>query len=93
MDKDDKPIGDKWSFDTENRLPLPKNHIPIPIKHQPTNKYIKEAIKYINDNFPSNYGDLSEDNFIFPIDNTRAKRWLKLFLKNQCPSSRIYSLK
>ena len=90
MDKDDKPIGDKWSFDTENRLPLPKNHIPVPIKHQPTNKYIKEAIKYINDNFSSNYGDLSEDNFIFPIDNTRAKRWLKLFLKNQLKYFGIY---
>ena len=27
--KDDKPVGNKWSYDTENRLPLPKN-IKIP---------------------------------------------------------------
>ena len=50
MDSNDKPIGDKWTFDTQNRLPLPKNHIIKPIKYLSTNKYIQEAIKYINDN-------------------------------------------
>lgn len=26
IDKDNKPVNGKWSFDSENRLPLPKNH-------------------------------------------------------------------
>ena len=81
IDSDNKPIGNKWSFDNQNRLPLPKDHVIKPIKKPTVNKYIKEAIKYVYDNFPSNYGDLSENNFIFPIDNKSSHRWLKKFLK------------
>ena len=39
-------------------------------------KYINEAIEYINNNFPNNYGSL--DNFIYPINNS----FLELTLKN-----------
>jgi len=42
-----KPDGGKWSFDSENRLPLPKN-IKVPkIKSLKKNKYIIEANKLI----------------------------------------------
>lgn len=27
VDDDDKPLGGQWSFDTENRKKLPKNHV------------------------------------------------------------------
>jgi deoxyribodipyrimidine photolyase-related protein len=77
--KDNKPVGGKWSYDTENRLPLPKNHtVPKTITKPKTNKYIKESINYINKNFPNNYGSL--DNFIYPIDSKSAKLWLNKFL-------------
>ncbi len=79
--KNDKPIGNKWSFDTENRLPLPKNHI---VKEQvsksKSNKYVIEAIKYVNKYFPDNYGNI---NLIYPIDNKGAKSWLMKFLKER----------
>ena len=85
IDSDNKPIGGKWTFDTENRLPLPKNYIAqrTPTTKNKSNKYIKEAIKYINDNFESNYGDLSVESFIFPIDNKESIKWLKIFLKKR----------
>lgn len=81
VDSNNKPIGNKWSFDKMNRIPLPKDHTIKPIPKNPTNKYVKEAIKYVYKHFSTNYGDLSEDNFIFPIDNKSSLKWLKIFLK------------
>ena len=90
VDSDNKPIGGKWSFDTQNRQPLPKDHIVKNIKKIPTNKYIKEAIKYIHDNFSTNYGDLSDNNFIYPINNKDSKKWLNNFLKHRLKYFGIY---
>jgi deoxyribodipyrimidine photolyase-related protein len=71
-----KPEGGKWSFDSENRLSLPKG-IEIPdlpkVKH---NEYIEEAVNYVKKNF-NNYGSL--DNFIYPIDHKSSINWLNNF--------------
>ncbi len=85
MDSNNKPTGGKWSYDSENRQRLPKTHtVPETIsKTSATNKYIKEAIEYVNSNFPNNYGLLSVDNFIYPIDNSGSKKWLDKFLKER----------
>lgn len=77
----DKPIGGRWSFDTENRKSLP-NKIDVPDLPKVTNsKYIKEAIIYVNKHFPDNYGLL--ENFIYPIDTNSSIDWLEDFLKNK----------
>jgi deoxyribodipyrimidine photolyase-related protein len=76
--KNDKPVGNKWSFDTENRLPLPKE-IKIPkIPKIKKDKYYNEAKTYIEKHFKKNYG--SVDEWIYPIDNKSAIQWLKVFL-------------
>jgi deoxyribodipyrimidine photolyase-related protein len=74
----DKPVGGKWSFDTENRLALPKDiKLPkIPIIKK--DKYYTEAVHYINKNFPDNYGSTEE--WPFPIDTNGAIKWLKNFM-------------
>lgn len=81
--KGNKPIG-KWSYDTENRKPLPHN-IKIPKAANAAkaakvakDKYYKEALLYIETNFPNNYGDT--DNWIFPIDTKGAIKWLDVFM-------------
>jgi deoxyribodipyrimidine photolyase-related protein len=76
--KDDKPVGGKFSFDTENRLNLPP-HIKIPPlpKIKKNNSY-KEAVSYVDKHFPKNYG--STDEFIFPTNNITAVRWFRNFL-------------
>jgi deoxyribodipyrimidine photolyase-related protein len=81
--KSDKPVGNKWSFDNLNRLSLPKNFSDKKtiINKILNNKYTIEAIKYINKNFPNNYGSL--DNFIYPIDTKGSKIWLNNFLENK----------
>jgi deoxyribodipyrimidine photolyase-related protein len=77
--KNDKPIG-KWSYDSENRNPLPKN-INVPdIKPIKENKYTKEAKEYIEKHFPNNYGEL---NHYYPIDRKGAIKWLVQFFKER----------
>ena len=69
-----KPEGGKWSYDMMNRKAIPKN-IKIPtIKSVSKNKYIKEAILYVNKHFPSNYGDTT---FFYSIDRAGALKSLK----------------
>ena len=81
MDKDDKPVQNKWSFDNENRKALPKN-IDIPaLKIPKNNKFIVDALKYVEKNFPNNYG--STNNFIFPIDHSSSVSWLYTFLEKR----------
>jgi deoxyribodipyrimidine photolyase-related protein len=72
-----KPIG-KWSYDTDNRMPLPKSHSSVPITLCKANSYTKEAIRYVEHHFPKNYGSL--DHFVYPIDSARSKKWLYDFL-------------
>jgi len=84
INKKEKPEGGKWSFDSENRKSLPKN-IKIPdLSKINKNKYMTEAIDYINKNFNDNYGLL--DNFIYPIDHNSSIDWLNSFLEKRLNS-------
>ena len=80
VNKDKSPKGKDWTFDTENREKLPKG---TKIKDPEifSNKYIKEAINYVNKNFSKNYGSL--DHFIYPVTHKEAEMHLKDFLKNK----------
>lgn len=81
--KNNKPVGNKWSFDTENRKALPKD-ISIPkIPKVKKDKYYKEALEYVEKHFPKNYGAVEE--WTFPIDTKGAIKWLKNFIKTRLP--------
>jgi deoxyribodipyrimidine photolyase-related protein len=85
---DDKPIGNKWSYDTENRQNLPKN-IKIPeISNIPKDKYYLEAVSYISKHFKDNYGDI--DNWIYPIDTKGALDFLNKFIKERLDNFGLY---
>lgn len=95
MTKENKPIGGRWSFDEENRKKLPKSEIPndkITIIKDSKNKYIKEAVDYINNHskFQKSYGVLTIDNFIYPINNSSAKKWLKRFIEKRFAKFGLY---
>ncbi len=81
IEKDGKPTGGKWSFDTENRKKLPKDlelpEMPLPSK----NEYVLEAKKYIEKYFKENYG--SDNYFFYPVTTADSKIWLKKFLKEK----------
>ncbi len=83
------PVGGKWSFDKENRKPLPKN-VKIPEisltkkESKKTLSYKEEAKKYIEKHFSGNYGSL--ENFIYPIDHESSIKWLKEFTNKKFKS-------
>lgn len=74
-----KPIGEKWSFDTENRKKLPKN-ILIPKNITYENSFTKEAVKYVELNFKNNLGEL---NFNYPTTHLEAEKHLQYFIENK----------
>ena len=76
--KNDKPEGDKWSFDSENRKSLPKNIIIPELPKINKTEYIEEAKEYVNKHFENNYGSL--DHFIYPLDHKSSINWLNNFL-------------
>ncbi len=77
-----KPVGGKWSYDSENRKKLPKNvNIPPPIKNTYENVDFKNTIEHINSNFKQNYG--TTDSFNYPVNRSQAKNALNLFLEKR----------
>lgn len=85
---DDKfiPIGDKWSFDTENRSPFEKSQEEPPIlkfKSKKRNDYLEESVKYVEKNFSSHYGSSDLNNFIYPIDRKESLEWLDYFISHK----------
>ena len=88
IDKSGKPTGGKWSFDEENRKKLPKN-ISLPeIAGPPQDKFVKEAISYVNKNFSGNPG--SAENFIYPTDHHQSLKWLEKFLEERFSQFGLY---
>ncbi|MBC7390215.1 MAG: cryptochrome/photolyase family protein [Opitutaceae bacterium] len=76
-----KPIGGKWSFDSDNRKKLPKSVSP-PIVWSPlSNQFVSEAKEYINQHFPENPGQV--ENFQFAVTHQDAKQCLEDFLQNR----------
>ena len=95
VDKNEKPVGGKWSFDEENRKKLPKNEkIPTILDlyndkdESKKIKIINEAKEYVEHNFKNNYG--SVNHFIYPIDHEDSKKWLISFLENKFKKFGIY---
>jgi deoxyribodipyrimidine photolyase-related protein len=82
LEEDGKPIGGKWTFDSENRKKYPAKKIPPRITFPKQNEFIKEATKYVNKKFPQNYGLINED-FIYPTTFDECKDWLYQFLEKR----------
>jgi deoxyribodipyrimidine photolyase-related protein len=79
LDEDQKPVGGKWSFDTENRLKYPTHQQPPILKIPTSNTYTQEATKYVEKYYPDNYGDLQE--VYYPITFQESKAWLQDFIQ------------
>lgn len=76
-----KPIGGKWSFDTENRQNFNQKipFLKLPIHN--TSSFVKEAQTYIKKHFDTNPGSL--DTFIYPVTHQQARSWLRSFLQKK----------
>ncbi len=88
LDEDQSPIGGKWSFDTENRVKLPKNHIPPIEPLTIRNTYIEEATNYISDKFAANIGSIKH--FRWPVTHNDSEIWLDRFIEERFENFGIY---
>lgn len=82
LDADSKPIGGKWTFDTENRLKYPKGKSPPQMMFPRKNQFHKEAQAYVKANFSDNYGELESD-LVYPTTYTESRNWLMEFLQSR----------
>jgi deoxyribodipyrimidine photolyase-related protein len=80
--EDLQPIGDKWTFDTENRLKYPKGKQPPTIDFPLPGNSWKEATRYVKTNFSSHYGEIN-DSFTYPTTFGESRQWLKQFLQTR----------
>ena len=71
----------RWTFDTLNREPLPKDFPIPPVWHPPQNEYVTEAMSYVQEHFPGAYGDVNA--FFWPVTYEDANRWFDDFLMNR----------
>ena len=88
MDKNDQPVGGKWSFDEENRKKIPKDTLipSLPVFKDSIHK--EDVIKVINKNFHNHPGELT--NLWFPVTRKDAKKQLDEFIKNRFLNFGIY---
>lgn len=82
LNEDGSPAGGKWTYDTENRLKYPATKKPPKVNFPSTNKYYKEAVKYVNENFSDNYGEINKS-FIYPNTFEESKKWFNEFLEKR----------
>lgn len=75
-----QPAGGRWSLDTENRKPLPRN-VSVPIIKENKNAEIAVARKWVAKHYSDNYG--SDKDFYFPVTRKEALKALDHFLKER----------
>ncbi len=80
LKKDGKPVGDKWTYDSENRKKYPKNKTAPKIAMPKLDSLIESSIEYINNNFPNNIGDIKSDKINYAFSHDQAKQWLTDFI-------------
>ena len=89
MDSEGKPMGGKWTFDTENRKKYPAKKIPPSIQFPETDSYFEEAKSYVDANFSNNLGELTGYP-LYPNSFSDSRDWLNQFLEQRFYEFGIY---
>jgi deoxyribodipyrimidine photolyase-related protein len=82
IEKQQKPVGGKWTYDDENRLKYPKGKTPPEVHFLTPNQFYTEAVAYTGKYFSGNYGKLNSG-FIYPATFAESKNWLQTFFKTR----------
>jgi deoxyribodipyrimidine photolyase-related protein len=75
-----KPLGGKWTYDTENRKKYPKNKKAPAIHFPKNNEFYEEAKQYTEKHFAKNYGTLTDEQ-LYPTTFKEAENGWNSFLK------------
>ncbi len=88
INKQNKPIGGKWSFDVQNRAKYPTDYIePIININLNNDQYIKNAVTYINKNFANAFGEM---NAFYFYNHKQVKAFLIKVIKSKLNNFGIY---
>ncbi|MCB1089140.1 MAG: cryptochrome/photolyase family protein, partial [Verrucomicrobiae bacterium] len=78
MESDGRPVGGRWSFDTENRKKLPKG-IRVPLDPAcPPHRWTTAACEFVSRDYSDCPGSLED--FGYPVTHEDAESWLDDFL-------------
>ena len=89
IDKNGKPEGGKWTYDSENRAKFPKKEKAPILSTAKNNVYLEEAIHYVQQKFANNYGSINKQH-LFAINFIDSEKWLEEFLQNRFEKFGIY---
>lgn len=79
-----KPVGNQWSFDEQNRKKLPKNQ-PIPERQtQFVSQHYQDVVELINRHFANNPGQMPQNSWL-PVSFDQAGQYLDQFCTNFLP--------
>ena len=78
----DKPVGEKWSFDSDNRKKYPKGKNVPHINPPKPDMYFKEAVEYVTTKFKNNIGVLSQTPK-YPYTHNESLKWLRNFIEDR----------
>ncbi|MBY0383958.1 cryptochrome/photolyase family protein, partial [bacterium] len=81
VDTQNKPVGGRWSFDDENRLPLPSDMTPPLLPKVVDTKNIRDVKKICDEFFLKHPGDSAD--YWIPTSRTQAEAWLEQFLRER----------
>jgi deoxyribodipyrimidine photolyase-related protein len=94
LEAGDKPIGGKWTYDSENRLKFPKTEVVPLLDVPPDNKYVTNACQWVNEHYPDNYGTTASPfgnlGGFYPVTHQEAEQWLNNFLQQRFACFGIY---
>ena len=89
MDSDGKPMGGKWTFDTENRKKYPAKKNPPSIHFPETDSYFEEADSYVKTHFSHHLGDLTAYS-LYPTSFEETSAWLDQFFEHRFSEFGVY---
>jgi len=84
LDEKGKPVGGKWTFDTDNRKRLPKDVLVPELKTPSERPSVIEAKRYVAKAFPKALGQVDE--FCYPVTHEDAAKWLVAFVDERLAS-------
>lgn len=87
IDEEYKPVGGKWTFDGEHHRKLAEDAVLPSFGVFGDNKYVKDAIQWVEEHFPDNPGS---SEFMWPTNHAEAKAWLEDFVENRFDDYALY---
>lgn len=83
-----KPEGNKWNYDKENRKKLPKKHIPVSPKT--FSHDVREIVELLEEKDVQTVGRIDAEHFIWPVTREESLELFDFFLVECLPQFGLY---